>query len=317
MRFTIEHRIQNDLQLIALCDKLQKTEAVVLPAYGALLHEFSFPLSSGLFNVIDNYAGADDIKKDLRVSHKGPKLSPFVCRIKNGKYHFDNKEYEFQKKFLDGSAIHGLLVDKAFDIIEEAATDTSACVIVQRQYHADDAAYPFHFTCTVKYELSENAFLKVETQVENQSEVSIPVVDGWHPYFTLDGKVNDWEMFFNAPEMLEFDDELIPTGRLIANKNFLKPEKIGDTFLDNCFVLENKNNEAIATLSNAANGLRLSLFAIKNYPYLQIYTPPHRNSIAIENLSGAPDCFNNGMGLTVLEPHKSKRFVMAVQVERV
>jgi Galactose mutarotase and related enzymes len=40
----------------------------------------------------------------------------------------------------------------------------------------------------------------------------------------------------------------------------------------------------------------------ENYPYLQVYTPPHRQSIAIENLSAAPDVFNNRMGLIELEP---------------
>ena len=40
------------------------------------------------------------------------------------------------------------------------------------------------------------------------------------------------------------------------------------------------------------------------YPYLQLYTPDHRGSIAIENLSGAPNCFNNKMGLHILQPQE-------------
>ena len=46
----------------------------------------------------------------------------------------------------------------------------------------------------------------------------------------------------------------------------------------------------------------------ESYPYLQIYTPEHRKSIAIENLSGAPDAFNNGMGLKVLQPGELATF---------
>ncbi|MBS1973745.1 MAG: aldose 1-epimerase, partial [Bacteroidetes bacterium] len=270
---------------------------------------------SGLFNVIDNYASLEDLKTNLRISHKGPKLSPFVCRLRKGKYHFGNSAFEFQKKFSDGSAIHGLLADKPFEVTDESATDCSASATMLFRYRAEDAGYPFHYTCAVKYELSENGFLQIETKVQNESAASIPMADGWHPYFTLGGKVNDWEMYFTAPWMVEFNAELIPTGKLIANKNFLKPEKIGNTFLDNCFFSEQHNDEAVCMLSNPANGLQVSFFAIKNYPYLQIYTPPHRNSIAVENLSSAPDSFNNGMGLTILEPGQLHNYVMALQLQ--
>jgi aldose 1-epimerase len=43
---------------------------------------------------------------------------------------------------------------------------------------------------------------------------------------------------------------------------------------------------------------------------LQIYTPATRDSIAVENLSGAPDCFNNGMGLLLLQPGHSQIFTV-------
>jgi aldose 1-epimerase len=51
-----------------------------------------------------------------------------------------------------------------------------------------------------------------------------------------------------------------------------------------------------------------------SYPYLQLYTPPHRESIAIENLSAAPDAFNNGMGLINLEPGASATFKTAYTI---
>ena len=61
-------------------------------------------------------------------------------------------------------------------------------------------------------------------------------------------------------------------------------------------------------------GIALDIYAEQNYPYLQMYTPPHRNSIAIENLSGTPDCFNNGMGLMELAPGESARFVTRYKI---
>jgi aldose 1-epimerase len=61
-------------------------------------------------------------------------------------------------------------------------------------------------------------------------------------------------------------------------------------------------------LRDPANKIQLEIIPARSYPYLQIYTPPHRKSIAIENLSSAPDAFNNGMGLVTLAPGESADF---------
>jgi aldose 1-epimerase len=66
-------------------------------------------------------------------------------------------------------------------------------------------------------------------------------------------------------------------------------------------------------LYNPGNGIYVSIFTNSKYPYLQLYTPPHRKSIAIENLSAPPDCFNNGIGLQLLGPSKSQTFTVWYQ----
>jgi aldose 1-epimerase len=48
---------------------------------------------------------------------------------------------------------------------------------------------------------------------------------------------------------------------------------------------------------------------------LQIYTPPHRKSIAIENLSSAPDAFNNKIGLIELGAEESHAFQTRYRIE--
>jgi len=61
--------------------------------------------------------------------------------------------------------------------------------------------------------------------------------------------------------------------------------------------------------------LKSRYFLIRSYPYLQIYTPPHRRSIAIENISGVPDAFNNGMGFITLEPDQSAIFKTTYKIK--
>ena len=313
MQFNISHFTENGLNQIVLMDRETGTIVSVLPYCGALLHSFQVKSSLGRFNIIDNYKSLDEFRREVIASHKSSKLSPFVCRIREGKYRFADREFEFQNKFQDGSAIHGLLVRKSFAVMEETATASAASVSMQYDYQKDDAAYPFDYRCMVKYELKKDRALGIETTVTNTGMQTLPVADGWHPYFTLGGKTDDWELSLLPNQMLEFDERLIPTGRLISNDKFSKPEKIGDYFLDNCFLFKELNGEPACSLRNPANGLALLLFPDQGYPYLQIYTPPHRDSIALENLSAAPDCFNNGMGLITLEPGQSQTFSTSYQ----
>jgi aldose 1-epimerase len=314
MRFAFAHKTENNLPLTVLTDHETGTEVSFIPSIGAQLHSFSLRTSGGAFNIIDHYDSLDDLTNNNIRSHKSSKLSPFVCRIHNGRYHFSGNDFEFMSKFPDGSAIHGLLFDKPFEVTDEIAAETFASVTMQYHYKKDDKGFPFDYTCFIKYQLKKDSLLLVETAVLNNGTQSIPIADGWHPYFTLGGKTDDWELSFNAGHLLEFNDKLIPTGQLLPHSKFNKPEKIGDTFLDNCFVLDELNGKPACTLRNPGNGLQLLFFPEKHYPYLQIYTPPHRDSIAIENLSGAPDCFNNGVGLTLLEPGHSQTFALGYQV---
>lgn len=308
MSFTTNRYRENDLSLIALQDTATGTKITVLPAYGALLHGFEIPVQDQPFNIIDNYSGKEDIDKYLSLSYKSSKLSPFVCRIADAKYVLDDEVFEFDNKFVDGSAIHGLLYNKAFNIVGEFADDNKAEVTLKYHYKKDDPAYPYNYTCEVRYTLSARSVLQVDTTILNLEELPIPIADGWHPYFQLGGVIDDQELQFDSDTMLEFNEQLIPTGGVIRDTSWLEGKTIGNTKLDNCFVLQVDETAPVCTLYNPANQLVLSIYTNKYYPYLQVYTPDHRKSIAIENLSAAPDCFNNGMGVMMLSPRHSHTF---------
>ncbi len=96
---------------------------------------------------------------------------------------------------------------------------------------------------------------------------------------------------------------------------FYSPRLIGNESFDHCFLLEPDPDLPAATLENPCEWFRLSFFPDMHYPYLQIYTPDDRKTIAIENLSSAPDSFNNGLGLIILEPGDSQSFSVLYQLE--
>ena len=315
MSFNITPERDEDLDLLQITDFSSGIQVRILPGIGAMLHEFSIPLGNRRIQVVNNYKNLADLKKHQFSFYKSAKLSPFVCRISEGKYKFEDRSYEFQNKFKDGSAIHGILSDRPFSVIKKNVQEDQASIILQYQYKKEDPAYPFEYKINVKYTLKTAGQLFLDTTVKNISKKRIPMADGWHPYFNLEGEVNDWLLSFHSRKNLAFDEKLIPIGHMIETDKFYFPRPIGAEVFDHCFLLESGSGVPAATLENPDNGLRLSFFPDVHYPYLQIYTPDDRKSIAIENLSSAPDCYNNGLGLIILEPGDSQSFSVLYQLE--
>jgi aldose 1-epimerase len=315
MSFTIRHTQEHGLDLINIEDEANGTVVSLLPGFGASLHAFTVQLSDGsAFNIIDSYAGGNEVKREMARSFKGPKLSPFPCRIRDGKYRYEGKTYTFSRLFGDGTAIHGLLYDKPFPVLEEATSEHAGTVVLEHSYRKEDPGYPFDYDCQVRYMLHTESMLEVVTAVTNVDQTIIPIADGWHPYFRLGGRIDDWRLQFHSEALVEFDRQLIPTGRLVQYDIFGAGRPIGDTCLDNCFSLKPDLVSPACEIRNRISGLSVAFFPDASYPYLQVYTPPDRTSIAIENLSGAPDCFNNKMGLTLLSPGHSQIFTVRYKV---
>jgi len=311
---SINNITENGFEKIILKDEISGTSAQIVPLCGAILHSFITIIDGKEFNVIESYESENDFRNNVTKGFLGTKLSPFVCRINKGKYKFEGREFTIEKYYDRNNALHGLIYDQPFRIINQKASERSSFVSMIHEYRALDHGYPFNYDSIITYELEKDHKLDVITEVINRDEVAIPVQDGWHPYFKLDSKIDDLELQFQSIDMVEFDGELIPTGKLIPYKEFYKPKKLGNTFLDNCFTLNFSEGQPICLLQNTVKNVQLEIHTNESYPYLQFYTPPHRNSIAIENISGAPDAFNNGMGLKILSPGESATFKTSYKI---
>jgi aldose 1-epimerase len=315
MNFTIKRYEENGLSLIRLTDNAEGSYVETMPGFGALLHSFVVNREEGPLNIIDNYKTPAELAQFLTLSYKGCKLSPFACRIPAGKYKIDGTEYELSQKFKDGSAIHGLLFNKPFQVTNEFVDDTMASLSLRYHYKKDDPGFPFEYICEIRYILQPGNVLQIETTITNLDDESIPVVDGWHPYFHLGNVVDDYIIQFSSSSMLEFDDNLVPTGNIVEEPSFQTAHRLGDRTIDNCYILDLQQGLPCCIVYNPNNKLTLSFFASNGYPYLQIFTPDHRQSIAIENLSGAPNSFNNGIGLIELLPRRSETFNVWYRVD--
>jgi aldose 1-epimerase len=315
MKFGIHSFKEAGFDIIALQDLATGTQVEIIPAYGALLHAFKVKRQQETLNLIDSYKDLSDLEADLRNSFKSVKLSPYACRIKDAQYTWEGASYTIQKTIAPGNAIHGLLYDAPFTITAQQADDQQATVTLTHHFkRTDDAGYPFAYDCIATFTLRENNELQLSTTIINQSNSTIPVMDGWHPYFSTGTPVDELELTFASKEIVEFNEKLLPTGNLLPYTEFVTGKLLKGVELDNSFILDQTKAQPLATIHDPKKNINITFYPGNNYPILQIYIPPHRTSIAVENLSGAPDAFNNGLGLVQLAAGESRVFDTRIQV---
>jgi aldose 1-epimerase len=300
MSFEIQIAPLSHFELVRLIDTSSNT-VIEIATKGALLNSWQVMGHSKSLEIV----GGNDFSKGWvnfeNNGFRGGKMSPFSCRLENGQYTIDNTTYTLEKFYHDKHALHGILYDAVFTIQSTDANAESAMINLAYHYKGTDKGFPFDYSLLIKWQLHKNNLVTVETIITNISESTIPMMDGWHPYFQLDSSINDTSITLKAKGKIEYDEDLLPTGKLKDENEFTISKKIEDLHLDNCYLVDASENTCL--LEN--DQYQIIVQPIMNYPYLQLYTPSDRKSIAIENLSGIPNCFNNKIGLQLMKPHQN------------
>lgn len=321
MAFDLKIHKNNGTEMVQLIDSKNNTVIEVL-SKGALMNSWkvynkTIELELILGNQskaltdqgsIENTSKEQDLSFEMNGFRSG-KMSPFSCRIENGQYDWGEQNYQLNKFYLGEHAMHGLVYDANFKIRSTKIQSDCASVELEFEYQGNDPGYPFNYQIKVEWTLYTNNQIRSKTTIQNKSAGTIPIMDGWHPYFTLGGIVDDYELAFKSIGKIEMNSSMIPTGNILDEDDYNNGKKIGSTHFDDCYKLNPLQNEVAISYE----GKTVTITPKCNYPYLQIYTPDDRQSIAIENLSAAPNCFNNKMGLQILEPHNQIYFETTYQ----
>jgi len=308
MQFQIKQSIINHVTLIQLQD-IEFGVTIDILTRGALINSWLIRQGdkSQQFIMGNPLNAAKEFESQ---GFRSAKMSPYVCRLFKGQYAHLNTTYTMDRFYMGEHAIHGIMYDADFKIQATEANEHQATVILVHHYLGSDQGYPFPFTMHVKWILEKNNKVSVQTTVINDAAISIPIVDGWHPYFTLGESIDHCTLQFSSKGKMEYDKDLLPTGNIIEDARFSNGLKIGSLQLDDGYALDTENSSC--TLQNEQFILKINPSSL--YPYLQLYIPPDRNSIAIENLSGAPNAFNNKMGLQLVKPQDNIVFETSYQV---
>ena len=282
-------------EVLTLHNSEQKHTLKIVPHKGACVYDL---ILHGRC-VYDGYPNFEELDK-LKWS-RGVLLTPFPNRTEAGKYTFAGKSYQFPiNNEATGTAIHGFLREMSFTVKNTETAKNFASVTCTTEYAGDRAYYPFPFRATVVYTLHDERGLDFHLSVENSGDSALPAGLGWHPYFSISDTVNDCELSLPPLQMVEIDENMIPTGNLLPFHFFDKRSPIEDFVSDNCFLLNTDEPVAEVRL-HSAHGT-LTYRQNTDYPYLQIFTPPHRQSIAFEPMTCNVNALNNGDGLQILQP---------------
>jgi len=276
----------------------------VFPNLGASVQE----LTINSIPVIDGIDIDESGLEDYKNTFKSSLLFPFPNRVQNGLYIFNQEPYQLNinEKPLK-NAIHGLVYDKKFELEKSEAKDTHAALTLSYSSNGNLQGFPFSFKFSVSYFLNALGELAVRFSAENLGDKAFPFGFGWHPYFTCATIANN-SLTFKAKNQFINSERNIPI-EFVSSK-FTEPFLIKDEFFDDAFTLDASEVQ----LEDENYTLNLD-FENNTDAYLQIYTPPHRKTIAIEPMTCPADSFNNKYGLKILKPKESYSWEMRLTIK--
>jgi aldose 1-epimerase len=228
----------------------------------------------------------------------GKPLMPWPNRLRDGRYAFEGAEHRVAITEPETStALHGLTLSSRW-----RASRTSAHGITLSHQLRGREGYPFALDLVVGYEL-DSAGVVVTLRATNAGSGRAPFGAGLHPYLRLTGDIT---LQVPANTRVPIDDRLLPTGPPTpvsgTELDFRHARRLGDQRLDTCFGDLERGAAGVASLT-LAGPRRLVVWMDDAFHFVQVFTAD--GAIAVEPMTCAPDAFNTGDGLLVLEPGAS------------
>lgn len=273
-----------------------KNEFTLVPERGACVIDIQL----GGQKILDGCRTPEEV--DFNDWGKSALLFPFPNRLRDGAYIWQDKIYQFPiNDATTGNALHGFLKNCTMQVTDTQSDNTKASITCEYSYNGTTFSYyPFPFDLKITYTLSDEKGFSAIAEVHNTGYIALPMSFGWHPYFKIAPAIKDVQLQLPKVEMVGVDARMLPTGKRYEDDRFANLTPIGINVLDNCFSLTNHSVERHEIILKST-ATTLIYWQDKSFPFIQLFTPPNRDSIAIEPMSGNVDVFNNEEGLIILE----------------
>ncbi len=236
----------------------------------------------------------------------GRVLAPWPNRVRDGRYEFDGAEHRLELSEPErGNALHGLVLQSRWRGVRTSPRR------VALSYALEPApGYPFELALGVSYELASGGVV-MTVQATNVGARRAPFGAGFHPYLTPGvTAVDDIVLELPAGTRVPVDEQrLVPSGPATpvdgSELDFREPRRLGALRVDACFGELGRSPAGVARvrLGSKSGPGQLTIWMDERFRFVQVFTADA--AVALEPMTCAPDAFNSGDGLVVLEPGAS------------
>ena len=296
-----------------------KAVAEIVPELGNNCYVYRVSDGNHWFHLIDS--PPDLITLEQRPTAFGnPILFPFPNRIRDGKWRFEGKTYQFDKQPESPTTIHGLLLNCPYNVDKHTADENGAtlvCSLNSQDFPDIRRQYPFPFIIEITYTIRD-AVLTMDVMIRNTGNSNMPMGFGIHPYFStnLSGKADASKALISVPanKYWELDDVLVPTGLqkdVSGTLDLRAGQPFGKLKLDHVFtdvIMDNGVSRCIIENQDTGHGMVMESDSV--FRELVVYTPPGRDAICFEPYTCPTDAINlqtKGIpaGIIVLSPDET------------
>ncbi len=283
--------------------------------YGGIITSLQVPDRNGVSG--DIVLGFDSLEEYLdEHPYFGAIIGRFGNRISNGSFTLDGREYHLAKN-LGKHHLHG--GTEGFDrkVWNAEIIEAKAGTGLQLSYTSPDGeeGYPGNLSVKVTYILTEDDSLIIRYDAASDATTVLNLTQ--HSYFNLNGvnsDIHDHLAEFKSQSIVETDEDLIPTGRIIGISgtpfDFSSKKAVGrdiDTNnplllaaggYDHCYVLDKDEEDLLhcASVHDPESGRTMDVFTTE--PGFQFYTA---NSLG--KMQGKGKEYNRRMAFCIETQH--------------
>jgi len=263
--------------------------------YGASISAMRLPGVDGGESVNVVLGCSDMASYEACTSYFGSTIGRYSNRIAKGKFSIRHKEYELPINN-PPNHLHGGTVgfDKLIWESETIKTDDAVGVRFTIVSPDGDQGYPGEAVVTAEYTLDEQDQLKMVFSATTDAATHINICN--HAYWNIagagSGSVMTHPLHLACEEVLEFDADSIPTGKMLPTKDDVffdfTTEKLlsegmeaapeGSTGYDHCYVVKRSSPNELALLGSIRDpksGRKMTVHTTQ--PGFQFYTSNHFN----------------------------------------
>ncbi len=236
-------------------------------------------------------------------------LAPWPNRIADGLWVHEGKKQQLDlTDAAHGHAIHGLLRNTAYDVVDHDDESLTLAATIYPQH-----GYPFIVDTEVEYRLTDDG-MTVTHRLTNVGDEAAPFGVGAHPYLRVgEHPVGELAITVSGTQYSRTDERLIPvaTEPVDGTPNDLRAGvRLGELEVDVALTGFGVTNGRIEHRLDAPDGTGLVLWADEVFSWAQVFTPSifpgpgkpgQRKAVAIEPVTCAVNAFNSGVGLRWLD----------------